>query len=164
MNKEKRRRLEKAGWKVGDAADFLNLSLAEARFVELKLALAHGLRVRREEEGLTQQQVARRMGSSQSRLAKMEAADSSVSIDLLVRAVLTLGATRAEIARLVRAGRPEVHAVKTRCNQLGGSGGDRRQRARRDRTCLCSVCEGSLAALLLDDLGVLHVFAALEHL
>ncbi len=111
MNKEKRRRLEKAGWKVGDASDFLNLSPAEARFVELKLALAQGLRVRREEEGLTQQQVARRMGSSQSRVAKMEAADSSVSIDLLVRALLTLGATRAEVARLVRAGRPEVHAV-----------------------------------------------------
>ncbi len=71
MNKEKRRRLEEAGWKVGNAADFLNLSPAEARFVELKLALAHGLRVRREEEGLTQQQVARRMGSSQSRVAKM---------------------------------------------------------------------------------------------
>ncbi len=110
MNREKHRRLEKAGWKVGNTADFLNLSPAEARFVELKLAL-HGLRVRREEEGLTQQQVARRMGSSQSRVAKMEAADSSVSIDLLVRALLTLGATRAEVARLVRAGRPEVHAV-----------------------------------------------------
>ncbi len=111
MNKEKRRQLEKAGWKVGNVADFLNLSPAEARFVELKLALAHGLRVRREEEGLTQHQVARRMGSSQSRVAKMEAADSSVSIDLLVRALLTLGATRAELARLVRADRPEVHAV-----------------------------------------------------
>ena len=111
MNKEKRRRLEKAGWKVGSAADFVNLSPAEATFVELKLALAQGLRVRREEEGLTQQQVARRMGSSQSRVAKMEAADSSVSIDLLIRALLTLGATRAEVARLVRAGHPEVHAV-----------------------------------------------------
>ncbi len=111
MNKEKRRRLEGAGWKVGNAADFLDLSPAEAIFVELKLALAHGLLVRREEEGLTQHQVARRMGSSQSRVAKMEAADSSVSIDLLVRALLTLGATRAELARLVRADRPEVHAV-----------------------------------------------------
>ena len=111
MNEEKRRRLEKAGWKVGNAADFLNLSPAEATFVELKLALAQGLRVRREEKGLTQQQVARRIRSSQSRVAKMEAADSSVSIDLLVRALLTLGATRAEVARLVHTGPPGVRAV-----------------------------------------------------
>lgn len=111
MNKEKRRRLEKAGWKVGSAADFLNLSPAEVRFIELKLALAHGLRVRREEEGLTQQQVARRMGSSQSRVAKMEAADSSVTVDLLIRALLSLGVSRSEVARLVRTGPPEVRAV-----------------------------------------------------
>ncbi len=111
MNKEKRRRLEKAGWKVGNAADFLDLSPAEARFVELKLALAQGLRARREERGLTQQEVALRTGSSQSRVTKMEAADSSVTVDLLIRALLSLGASRSEIARLVRTGRPEVHAV-----------------------------------------------------
>jgi predicted XRE-type DNA-binding protein len=111
MNKEKRRRLKSAGWRVGDVAEFLELSPAEADFVELKLALAKGLRARREEQGLTQQEVALRMGSSQSRVAKMEAADNSVSIDLLVRALLTLGATRTDLARLVRAGRPEVHAV-----------------------------------------------------
>ncbi len=111
MNKEKRRRLKSAGWRVGDVAEFLELSPAEAEFVELKLALAKGLRARREEQGLTQQEVALRAGSSQSRVAKMEAADSSVSIDLLVRALLTLGATRTEVARLVRAGHPEVHAV-----------------------------------------------------
>ena len=111
MDKEKRRRLESAGWRVGDVAEFLELSPAEAEFVELKLALAMGLRARREEQGLTQQEVALRTGSSQSRVAKMEAADGSVTVDLLIRALLSLGASRSEIARLVRAGRPEVHAV-----------------------------------------------------
>ena len=104
MDEEKRRRLESAGWSVGDVSDFLDLSPAEAEFIELKLALARGLRARREENGLTQREVALRTGSSQSRVAKMEAADSSVTVDLLIRALLSLGASRSEVARLVRSG------------------------------------------------------------
>jgi len=84
---------------------------AEAEFIELKLALARGLRARREEKGLTQQEVARRTESSQSRVAKMEAADSSVTVDLLIRALLSLGASRSEVARLVRTGHPEIDVV-----------------------------------------------------
>jgi len=101
MDEQKKRRLEKAGWRVGDAADFLELSPEEAEFVELKLALAQGLREQREKRGLTQEQLAREVGSSQSRVAKMEAADPSVSIDLLVRSLLKLGASRAEVGRVV---------------------------------------------------------------
>ena len=102
MDEKKRKRLEKAGWQVGDASTFLGLSPEEVEFVEIKLSLARGLRVRREEQGLTQEDVAREVGSSQSRVAKMEAADPSVSVDLLVRSLLKLGASRADVARLVR--------------------------------------------------------------
>jgi DNA-binding transcriptional regulator YiaG len=102
MNREKQRRLERAGWRVGDAGDFLELSEDERRFVEMKLALAAGLRERRERQGLTQTALARRLASSQSRVAKMEAADRTVSLDLLVRALLALGANRHEVARLIR--------------------------------------------------------------
>src|SRR5581483_4278956 len=49
---------------------------------------------RRAELGLSQAVVAKRLGSSQSRVAKMEAGDPSVSLDLLLRALLALGATR----------------------------------------------------------------------
>ena len=111
MTKENRRRLAKAGWRVGDVAEFLELSPAEAEFVELKLALAKGLRARREERGLTQQEVGLRTGSSQSRVAKMEAADSSVTVDLLSRALLSLGASLSEVARLVHTGPPGVRTV-----------------------------------------------------
>ncbi len=104
MEKEKRQRLGRAGWRVGDVAEFLELSPAEAEFVELKLALARGLRARREEEELTQREVALRTGSSQSRVAKMEAADDTVTVDRLIRALLSLGASRSEVARLVRSG------------------------------------------------------------
>jgi phage-related protein len=101
MRKEKRRHLERAGWSIGDAGDFLNLSDDERRFIETKLALAAGLRRWREHLGLTQMQMADRLGSSQSRVAKMESADSTVSTDLLLRSLFRLGANRRDIARLV---------------------------------------------------------------
>lgn len=102
MKSDKKSRLEQAGWVVGDAAGFLKLSAQEQRFVELKLALATGVRQLRERRGLTQAALAKRLGSSQSRIAKMEAADSSVSLDLMMRSLLSIGATAGEIARLIK--------------------------------------------------------------
>jgi predicted transcriptional regulator len=99
MKKGKKERLEAAGWRVGTTADFLGLSKEEAALIEMKLGLAASIRRRRIARKLTQTQLARRLGSSQSRVAKMEAADSSVSIDLLVRALLELGATRSQVAK-----------------------------------------------------------------
>lgn len=101
MDKARKHRLETGGWRVGSAADFLELSPEEAAFVELKLALANHLRDTRTQQGWTQVQVAQQLGSSQSRIAKMEAADASVSLDLLVRSLLALGATRKEVGRVI---------------------------------------------------------------
>ena len=101
MRKDKRRRLERAGWAVGDAGEFLQLSDDERWFIETKLALAAGLRRRREHLGLTQKEIARRFGSSQSRVAKMEAADQTVSTDLLLLSLFRLGASRGDVARLL---------------------------------------------------------------
>jgi len=101
VRNDKRRRLERAGWKIGDAAGFLQLSDEERRFIDTKLALADGLRRLRERQGLTQTDVARRIGSSQSRVAKMEVADPTVSTDLLLRSLFRLGANRREVARLL---------------------------------------------------------------
>lgn len=103
MKDEKRRKLEAAGWRIGDAKDFLELLPGEAEFVEIKLALARRLRELREERNWTQAELARRVGSSQSRIAKMEAADSTVSVDLLVRSLLAAGADRRELGRVVAA-------------------------------------------------------------
>ncbi len=104
MRNDKRRRLERAGWSVGDAGDagvFLKLSAEERRFIEAKLALAAGLRQWRERLGLTQTDAAQRFRSSQSRVAKMEAADRTVSADLLLRSLFRLGASRRDVARLL---------------------------------------------------------------
>ena len=110
MRNDKRRRLERAGWAIGDAGDFLRLSDDERRFIETKLALAAGLRRWREHLGLTQTEVARRFGSSQSRVAKMEAADKTVSTDLLLRSLFRLGARRRDIARLLSQ-KPQTRAA-----------------------------------------------------
>jgi predicted XRE-type DNA-binding protein len=103
MEKPKKDRLARAGWRLGGAADFLELSPEEAAFIELKLALADYLREIRSRNEWTQAQVARRLGSSQSRVAKMEAADASVSLDLLVKSLLMLGASRGEVGRVIAA-------------------------------------------------------------
>lgn len=99
MDAKTKKKLKTAGWVEGDAKDFLGLTDAEAEFIEMKLALAADLRARRRARHLNQTQVARMVGSSQSRVAKMEAADPSVSIDLLVRALLQLGAERQDVAQ-----------------------------------------------------------------
>jgi DNA-binding XRE family transcriptional regulator len=98
---EKAKKLQQAGWKVGDAQDFLELDASEAAFVEIKLGLARRLRELREQHSWTQADLASLLGSSQSRVAKMEAADSTVSVDLLVRSLLTAGADQKDVARAV---------------------------------------------------------------
>jgi DNA-binding XRE family transcriptional regulator len=105
MKREKQQRLERAGWTVGGATEFLGLSAQESRFIDLKLALASGVRRLRERRGMTQAGLARQLGSSQSRVAKMEAGDASVSLDLMVRSLLGIGAKPADIARLIRGAR-----------------------------------------------------------
>jgi ribosome-binding protein aMBF1 (putative translation factor) len=101
METKKRRRLEAGGWRIGGAKDFLRLSAEEARLVELKVALGASLRTHRARKGMSQTALAGRLGSSQSRVAKMEAGDASVSLDLQIRALLALGATRKELASAV---------------------------------------------------------------
>jgi predicted XRE-type DNA-binding protein len=103
MDANTKKKLAAAGWTTGDAKDFLDLSEAEAAFIDMKLALAADLRARRLERHLNQTQVARIIGSSQSRVAKMEAADGSVSVDLLIRSILKLGARRSDVAKAVAA-------------------------------------------------------------
>ena len=98
MNEAKRKRLEDAGFRVGSVADFLGLSVEESELVEIKVALSSALKKQRGSSSLSQSQLAAQIGSSQSRVAKMEAGDASVSIDLLVRALVAQGMTRQELA------------------------------------------------------------------
>lgn len=111
MKAAKRKKLAAAGWKIGSAEDFLGLTPEEARFVEIKVGLSQTLRHLRERHGLTQGEVATRIGSSQSRIAKAEAADPSVSLDLLVRALIAIGASRREFAKAFGRARSKKEAA-----------------------------------------------------
>jgi hypothetical protein len=101
MDKQKRKRLESAGWKVAGAREFLGLTEEETAIIELKVGLAHAVRDRRNLRKMTQEELGGLLGSSQSRVAKMEAADPSVSIDLMVRSLLRMGATRKDVASYI---------------------------------------------------------------
>ncbi len=103
MNEVKRKRLEEKGWQVGSVDEFLRLTPEEAAYVELKLALSTLVRDLRQQKRLSQSEAAKMLRSSQSRVAKMEAGDSSVSLDLLVRTSLALGASRQDLARVIAA-------------------------------------------------------------
>ncbi len=101
MRKARKARLERAGWQVGTAREFLGLTPAEDALIELKLALGRDVKARRTRQRLTQAEMARRLGSSQSRVAKMEAGDPSVSLDLVVRSLFAMGATPKELAKTI---------------------------------------------------------------
>jgi ribosome-binding protein aMBF1 (putative translation factor) len=103
MKPAKRKRLENAGWRFGSAEEFLALKPEEAALVSMRLSLAETLRKRRMRLGLSQSDLAHKLGSSQSRVAKMEAGEPNVSIDLLVRAILATGGKPAEVGHAIAA-------------------------------------------------------------
>lgn len=101
MRKGKKKALTAKGWKVGTVREFLNLSNEESAYIELKIRLAAGLRQRRQQKGLSQLDLAAKLQSSQSRVAKMEAGDPSVSLDLLIRSLIHLGASERELSHMI---------------------------------------------------------------
>lgn len=103
MDNSKKAKLKAKGWKIGSAQDFLGLSEEEVAYIELKLALCRDLKERRQRKRMTQSELAKLLKSSQSRVAKMEAGDPSVSIDLLVRGLFVMGATRKDLAKSLSA-------------------------------------------------------------
>jgi len=99
MNKSKKEVLEQKGWKVGSARGFLGLTAEEESYIEIKLSLSQLLQEKRKTRRLTQNQLATLIQSSQSRVAKMEKGEESVSIDLILRSLLALGIEVNEIGR-----------------------------------------------------------------
>jgi DNA-binding XRE family transcriptional regulator len=119
MNHAQKKRLEKDGWKFGDAQDFLGLSDTEAAMIDIKISLAQELKRRRAAHKVTQARLAKLVGSSQARVARMEAGDPSVSADLLIRTLLACGVTPARIATAIAdpsATRPKYDFAKARPN------------------------------------------------
>ena len=102
MKQSKRKKLEAKGWKVGTAADFLNLTPEEELFIDMKISLSHSLKELRMRKHMSQVDFAKLIKSSQSRVAKMEAGSASVSFDLLIKSLLALGASEKDLAKAIR--------------------------------------------------------------
>lgn len=103
MDKQKKQKLKEPGWVATTPQEFLNLTPEEVTYIEIKLQLSRSVRLRRERMHLSQQALAQRIESSQSRVSKMEAGDPTVSLDLLIRSLLSLGMTTTELAQIFTA-------------------------------------------------------------
>lgn len=99
MEKKKRAALESAGFRVGSAEEFLGLTVEERRLVELRVAIAQTIRRLRQEQSMTQQQLADKLKSSQSRVAKIEVGAADVSMDLMFRGLFAMGGDLADLTR-----------------------------------------------------------------
>jgi DNA-binding XRE family transcriptional regulator len=104
MDEEKRKKLEAQGWKIGGTQEFLGLSDDDIAYIDIKIALSQMIRELRRQQKLTQQQIAKLIGSSQSRVAKIEAGDPSVSIDLQVKSLIKMGATKEDVGKVISRG------------------------------------------------------------
>jgi len=101
MDEKKKKRLEAKGWKVGSVQNFLNISDEEMALIELKISLGDTLQNKRKQKKMTQTQLAKLLHSSQSRIAKMETGDPSVSLDLIVKSLFSLGLSKNELAKVI---------------------------------------------------------------
>ena len=110
MNSAKRKALEAAGWKVGDAADFLNMNDEERQLLDARVELALAVRRQREACHLSQKELGLKLKTSQPRIAKIERAATDVSLDQLVRAFAAAGGrivVKVAAAKARRANLPE---------------------------------------------------------
>ena len=101
MQSAKKRKLEASGWRVGQTEDFLGLSSEERVLVDMRVALTNALKEKRKQKHLTQEMLAELIHSSQSRVAKMEAGDVGVTLDLIIKSLVALGTSQQELARVI---------------------------------------------------------------
>ena len=101
MEAKKKKHLQSKGWVVGDVDDFLDLDQADLAIIDMKLALADTIVRKRKAQKMSQAKLAEAIGSSQSRIAKVEHGDPSVSLEMMMRALIGLGTSRQEIGRAI---------------------------------------------------------------
>ncbi len=101
MDANKLRKIKAKGWGAGSVADFLDLSTEEMAYIDMRFKLAQSLREKRKKQRLSQAKLAKRIKSSQPRVAKIEAGDPSVRVDLMIRTLLALGASQKEVGRIL---------------------------------------------------------------
>ena len=102
MDNNKINRLKSQGWEVGNTADFLKLSQEEIALIDLKIALTKRLKELRIKQNLSQESLAKKIKSSQSRIAKIEAGEQNISLDLILKTLFSLGATNQDLIEVIK--------------------------------------------------------------
>jgi ribosome-binding protein aMBF1 (putative translation factor) len=118
MHAAKQKALEVAGWRFGDAADFLGMTATERQFLDARIEAALAVRRQREALKLSQKQLAARIKKSQPRVAKIERAAADVSFDQILRAFAAVG------GRIVvkQIGRKRTAKAEVRIELVGADG------------------------------------------
>ncbi len=93
------KRSKKPTWVETDVEELLQLSAEDLVIVEFRAALAVALQRARKRRKLTQQEAAERIGTSQAQVSKMEAGQSSITLDRIIRALAALGVSRPTIVK-----------------------------------------------------------------
>ena len=115
MDATKRKALAAAGWRIGDAADFLRMSTEERQLLDARVKLAMAIRQQRRARGLSQKELGARLKTSQPRVAKIERAASDVSMDQLIRALTAAGGKF-----IIRTSQPKGKKGRTLVRTKGG--------------------------------------------
>lgn len=109
MDAAKRKALRSAGWAIGDAADFLEMSDEERQLLDVRVTLALAIRGQREAIQMSQKELGAKLKTSQPRVARIERAAPDVSLDQLVKAFAAAGGKFT-----VKVGRPGRKAGNSR--------------------------------------------------
>lgn len=95
--------------------ELLGLSDADVLLIDLKIVLKAAVKKHRLKVGMTQKALAELIDSSQSRIAKLEGGDSSVSIDMMINCLFHMGVKELGLASIVC---PEVEEQLRRARQV----------------------------------------------
>ncbi len=101
MDEKKQSKLVTKNWKIGESRDYLKIDSEEMALIELKVSLGNTLKNKREQKEITRSQLAESLHASQSIIEKMETGDPSVSVNLLIDSLLSLGLSKDELAKLI---------------------------------------------------------------
>ena len=103
MDTQTLKRLQDAGFVPTTITAFLELSPAEEAFVETKVRFTALLKQTRLERGWTQAQLAKELGTRQQMIARAERGGDSITIDFLLRALVTLNLSLTDLGAELRA-------------------------------------------------------------
>ena len=89
------------GWSEATVAEFLELTSAEETIVEMRVRISRAAREKRAELGISQRELAKRMGTQQPHVSDIE--NGIATLETMIRAYLALGGTAKKVGGMIGA-------------------------------------------------------------